>query len=300
MRPRGLSRVVLVLVLVGASSCLGLGAPAALADAPVDRGWWTLTNPGPPAPAQAPPDVPADGLLVQGGPTAPVALAGLIFEPAAGATAQRLVLNVVSSSATTPGAVLELCPLSVPALNAEQGGPIADAPAYDCARKVTAAPGADGSSYTFDLRSLASTGPLAVAVLPTAPTDRVVLSKPGADSLVTSTPPVMFSPEPFPSEPAASAPAEGPVAQAPSLGTTELPPITPSVPAAAEAPTVAPTPTPAPGLASVIPTTAAAAVTGRDHHGAVGAGLLALLAAGCGLWAFAGRGPGLDGAEPIA
>lgn len=289
------------MVMAGTSACLGLGVPVARADAPVDRGWWTATNPGSPVPAQAPPDVPADGLLVQGGAgDTPSALAGLIYEPEAGATAEKLVLKVVASSATTPGAVLQLCPLVSPVLNAQQGGPMADAPAYDCTRKVTAAPDDDGGSYTFQLSALASSGPVAVAVLPTTPTDRVVLAKPGVDSLVTHAPAAAFSPAPFPSAPATTSPntpvAPAPVAGAPSLGTVVLPAVPPAVTAAPQAPTLAENSPGMRALASVVPTAGAVAAS-RDHHAAVGAVLLALLAVGSGLWAYAGRDPDLDATD---
>jgi hypothetical protein len=286
MRVSRVSRAAVV--VAGTSACLGLGLPAVRADAPVDSGWWTQANPGAPAPvpAVAPPDVPADGLLVQGGATDPVAFAGLIYEPEVGATAKQLVLKVVSPSGTTPNAVLKLCPLTTASLNAEQGGPIADAPAYDCTRSVTASPDADGGGYTFTLRAIASSGPFGVALLPTSPTDRVVLAKAGADSLVTT--PAPFSPAPFPSEPAFTAAPQVPVAQAPALGAAELPAVTPSL--APQAPTVAEPPTDSQVQASVVPTVDVAA-TSHDHHAAVGGALLAALAAGCGLWAFAGRNP---------
>lgn len=293
MRPRAIRRWLLV--VTGAAACLGLGNLAAFADAPVDQGWWTVSNPGAPAPvpAQPPPDVPADGLLVQGGPTDPVALAGLIFEPEASAVAQQLVLKVASPSATTAGAVLMLCPLDAPALKAEQGGPIADAPAYDCTQNVTAARSADGSSYTFALHALDTVGPLAVAVLSSAPTDRVVLAKPGDEALVTTAPTSVFSPTPFPSEPESTTAPPDPEAEPPALGGGGVPAITPPVPAATPAPTVAPSPTAAAVRGSVVPP-ADAASTGGEHHKAVGALLLALLATGCALWACAGRGPGLS------
>lgn len=274
-----------VVVLAATSALVGGGAASARADTPVDRGWWTVANPGAPAPVPAvtPPDVPAGGLLVQGGATDPAAFAGLVYEPAEGATPQQLVLKVVSPSATTPGAVLKVCPLTSPSLNAEQGGPIADAPAFDCTRSVTAAPDDDGTGYTFNLRAVASAGAFGLAVLPTAPTDRVVFAEPAADSLVTGTPTAAFSPAPFPTEPATT--PEVPSAQPPALGAAQLPTVTSSL--APQAPTVADNATDSQVQASVIPTVDVAA-TSRDHHRAVGAGLLAALALAAGLWTVAG------------
>ena len=61
---------------------------------------------------------------------------------------------------------------------------MSDAPPYNCAHKVTAAPSADGK-YQFDASGLVSNGVLAVAILPTGPIDRVVLNAPDANSLTT-------------------------------------------------------------------------------------------------------------------
>jgi hypothetical protein len=70
-----------------------------------------------------------------------------------------------------------------------QGGPLADAPAYDCAKPVPATVASDGS-FLFDGSTLVRDGVLAVAILATGPTDRVPLIRPGDDSLtVTPAPP---------------------------------------------------------------------------------------------------------------
>lgn len=161
--------------------------PAASADAPAAAGWWTSLNPGStlgsPTPPP-PPDVPADGLLIEGGADAsPTAFAGLVYQLPAGVTASRLTLTVASNSATTPASSLELCPLTNPAVIADHGGPMSDAPTYRCTRKVTAAPSTDGKTYRFNAALLVVDSALAVAVLPTAGTDRVVLAAPSASSL---------------------------------------------------------------------------------------------------------------------
>jgi hypothetical protein len=100
-----------------------------------------------------------------------------------GATASTLTLTVASNSASTPKAVLELCPLVEPVVTPEQGGPSADAPPYDCTHSVSAGPNTAGSAYQFQVSDLVSDGSLGVAVLPTSPTDRVVLDQPDASSL---------------------------------------------------------------------------------------------------------------------
>jgi hypothetical protein len=186
---------VLMGVLAAGVGVIGV-ASSANAAAPDQQGWWTQTNPGlgsqtglavpsPPAPA----DVPSKGLLIEGGSSAasPNAYAALVYQLAAGATS--LTLAVATGAANTPASTLRICPLVNPKLNAEQGGPMGDAPAFDCAHSSTAGPSADGTSYHFQVASLVAGDNLAVAILPTTATDRVVFDEPGASSLtVTSNP----------------------------------------------------------------------------------------------------------------
>lgn len=170
----------------------GIPFGPAQAQAPDEQGWWTATTPSLPAvgvtaPAAppAPPDVPAEGLLVEGGPaaTSPLAYAAVLYELSSGETATTLTLDVAPQSATTPNATLEICPLTHASFQSEQGGPMSDAPAYSCAKNVTAQPSASGNSYKFAVSRIAQGGSLAIAVLPTSPTDRVVLSEPDSSSL---------------------------------------------------------------------------------------------------------------------
>ena len=170
----------LLLTTVVATLAVGIVPTAARADAPRDQGWWTVTNPVP-----APPDVPARGLLVQGGGSTPAAIAAVLYELSPGSTASTLTLSVAPNSLTTPAATLQLCPLLQPINHPEQGGPMSDAPPYNCAKKVTAAPGSDGKSYQFGVSALVTDNLVAVAILPTGPVDRVVLAAPDAKSLTT-------------------------------------------------------------------------------------------------------------------
>src|SRR3954451_17374088 len=167
--------------LVGmATTAMAAGMMAsASADEPVQQGWWTATNPGglPTVPAPLPPDVPADGLLVQGGPNGPTAFAAVVYSFDAGATVGQLTLTVARPSATTPAAALQVCPLGSPDILGEQGGPMSDAPTYSCTNKATAQPDDSGDNYKFTVTSLVGQGSLAVAILPVDPTTRVVLSK---------------------------------------------------------------------------------------------------------------------------
>lgn len=156
---------------------IGLATHDAGADAPSQQGWWTTAS----TPVGVAPDVPPKGLLIEGGPSSPVAYAGLVYPLVPGAEASTLTLRVAPNSATTPNSTLELCPLDQPSVHAQQGGPMSDAPTYTCERHATAEH-SDGG-YRFDVAKLVSGGALAVAILPTDPTDRVVLSEPDGNSL---------------------------------------------------------------------------------------------------------------------
>lgn len=190
-------RLAVLSVLLGFAGalavCLTMHAAPAAADAPEQQGWWTVLNPGIgglSAPAPIPPDVPSNGLLVEGGPTAssPAAFAALLYSLGQGASASTLTLQVTSNSATTPNSTLEVCPLSSDSFNAQEGGPASAAPSYDCTKKVTASASSNGTSYQFDASSLVSNGTLAVAVLPTSPSDRVVFNAPDSNSLAVQAP----------------------------------------------------------------------------------------------------------------
>jgi hypothetical protein len=181
---------VLAGALVAGTALLWCDVPAASAAAPAAAGWWTSLNPGStlgsPTPPP-PPDVPSDGLLVEGGAdSTPTAFAALVYELSPGMAAGKLTLTVAANSATTPASSLQLCALSNPTIIVEHGGPMADAPTYNCSAKLTTAPSADGSRYEVDVARLVVDGVLAVAVLPTSQTDRVVLAAPDASSLTTT------------------------------------------------------------------------------------------------------------------
>jgi hypothetical protein len=186
----------LAVVLAGAAMALAAVAGLTLnagAVATSEQGWWTTTNLGGTTqslglPPPAPPDVPADGLLIEGGASAasPIAYAGLIYQVPSGAAAGTLTLTVAPDSVTTPESTLEVCPLTIPVLIPDQGGPLSDAPAYDCTTNTTAKATSSGDGFTFDVSKLVSNGVLALAILPTSATDRVVFSQPSATSLAVT------------------------------------------------------------------------------------------------------------------
>lgn len=99
-----------------------------------------------------------------------------------------LTLEVTSPSATTPASVLQLCPVAGVSIAAQQGGPMADAPAFSCPLSVSSRPSSNGTTYSFPVSCLVTDGRLAVAVLPTAPSDRVVLAQPLNESLTFAAP----------------------------------------------------------------------------------------------------------------
>jgi hypothetical protein len=288
---------------------VGLAPMVARADAPTEQGWWTVANPGglPLSPADATAaDVPADGLLVQSGPINPTspcnctALAAVIYELKDGTTATDFTLKVAPNSGTTPVATLELCPLVNAGLHSEQGGPLGDAPDYDCKHHESAALGAGDSSFTFHVGSLVSDGILAVAIIPGDSTSRVVLSKPNSSSLATTE--STSSGPAFPA-PSISAPSTTDSGSAPVTGgAAAQQPSVPSLPQQSsvggsdpgQTPVIAPSP-----AATAVATTPVAATSSTDKGSTPIAILIIVagIAVASALWAVAGRGPGQGIAE---
>ncbi|MCW2572532.1 MAG: hypothetical protein JWO88_2590, partial [Frankiales bacterium] len=183
---------------------LGLASPG-YADSPSSQGWWNAANQGLAQPPD-PPDVPSDGLLLQGGLSAPSAYAALAFTLPPETTAASLTLDVASTA--TQATSVQACPAK-PGWKPAQGGPMADAPPYDCARSVAAVLTADGKHLVFrDVSGLATIdGALSLALVP-GDSDRVALAKPDASALAVQQagPPVVAAPPP------AVTPANGSIA----------------------------------------------------------------------------------------
>ena len=197
-----MKRIVLGVVLLFLLVVLGGWPSSVSASAPRQQGWWTSS----PVPR---PDAPDDGLVVEGGVAAPTSYAALVYDVGEGATVGALTLAVAADSATTPNSSLQACPLDEAAIQPEQGGAMADAPAYDCGTSVTAGPASDGASYELDVASLVRDGVLAVAIVPSTPADRVVLAAPGDDSLAVQRPAATPSGDPA-GEATVPAPAASP------------------------------------------------------------------------------------------
>jgi len=290
---------------VGVVSLAGFSGPAT-AQAPRLQGWWESTNPGglPVAPPAAP-DVPSDGLLVQAGPSGPSAYAALVYDLPADATAQSLTLQLAPGTLPSAAPTLTLCGLRQPSFAAQQGGPMSDAPAYDCGHTASAI--LDGSSFTFRVGSLVSDGALAVAVLPGDASTRAALAQPtdssltvssGSSALVTTVPPLD-------SGSAASAGGDGAATQAapPALpGLTSVPAPASvdaaAVPAAQVAPAADAATQPAVAAPAATSLAATPAAATRTAGGALRRVLLVLLAAALAsavvAWAFVGSAPEVE------
>ncbi len=217
---RHLRRSVSAVVMTGA--LLGTMSPPAAAATGLEAGWWTTL------PVAVEPDVSEDSLLVRGGPDpeSPIAYAAIDVRLATGERPQTLTLSVTPESATTPTTTLRLCPL-LETFTPARGGTADRAPAYDCETSVDADPDDEGVVYEFDVSDLTSAGGLAVAVLPTEVTDRVVLDVPGPEAITSrfeaTEPDVAAPPGPPATTPGAQ---DGSFAPGPSPSPTFSPPPT--------------------------------------------------------------------------
>ncbi|MEA2682594.1 MAG: hypothetical protein QOK05_922 [Chloroflexota bacterium] len=170
---------------------VALSAPAS-ASTPSDMhyGWWTQAAAGGLGGAIAP-DVPADGLLVQNSPSAPVAMAAISFSVPDGGTATIKLDTAGHPVMTQPP---QACLLTSP-FTPSEGGAWTDRPTYDC--KAPLAGQASGTSITFAATSLARGGRVAVAILAVGAGDRIAFAKPVVD--IQAPPPQQaVAPEPVP------------------------------------------------------------------------------------------------------
>ncbi len=319
-------RRALVAVALVAGPCVVAAPGAHAADQDPQAGWWSTTDtsavPAPPVAVPVPvdpatataPDVPEDGLLVQGSADAPTAYAAVAYPVPPGVRAGTLTLTQAPGTASTPGAALKLCPLVEASFTPAQGGPAADAPEYDCGKSVDAT--VTGADYAFEAGPLVHDGVLAVAVVPASPVARVVLGAPTAASLGTSGTPsgpsggTASAPEPAGGAQPDSTPP-GPAggtgtASDPGLSTAVDPAgsvVPDSVPPADAAPLEAPAPVQEPAVVApdaasnpysadsqaAVPVAQSASTSGGGSPGRVLGVLLAgALALAASLWAFAG------------
>ena len=203
---------------------LTLTSVSASAAAPTTYGWWTQTSVGG-AGQSTQPDVPADGMLLQNGPTGPVAISALSFTVPTGVLPDKLTLSVSGQPVITQPPVA--CPATTPVKSAE-GGPWSDAPGYDCSHSVTGSVNAASTEVQFMVGNLVNSQTLAVVILAGGATDRVAFTKPGADALsetsgVSEAPTAASNPAPQTDFQPPAAPAQ--VQQAPFPQFPNLPPV---------------------------------------------------------------------------
>ena len=205
--------------LVAAALAVSVATPASAAT--VRGGWWTQTGA---ASAVLDSDVPSGGLLVQGSPDEPLAIAAV----AADGRLSTVVVPVVGHAVMF--SPVQACRLTG-AFTPVQGGPWADRPPYDCTGAVEATQA--GANLTFAVGALA--------------TDGVVLVAGGQADRVALGPPTVMLQDSAPQAPGAVAPppqlAAGPTSDGltgPAPAEAQMPPLAsvqqPVLPAPAAAP----------------------------------------------------------------
>lgn len=175
MRRRGLGALATAAV---ALALVPSARPAGAAPTAIAVGWWST------APALTYSDVPDGGFVAQGGPSTPAAYAAVAFQLGVDDEVDGLRLLIAPGSLSVPTSPLAACPL-VEGFTPVAGGPIADAPDYDCGAGVPGTTGEDGSAHEFDLTDLPDRdgAALALAIVPLGPTARVAFEAPGIDAL---------------------------------------------------------------------------------------------------------------------
>jgi hypothetical protein len=164
--------------------------------APKAYGWWSQTNIGGIVLAQ--PDVPQKGMLVENGPSGPIALSALRFSLKDGAAATRLELSISGTPVITQPPVA--C-ISTTAFESAQGGAWEGRPEYDCKQSVPGVVNAEQTLIRFVVETLAERRSLSVAILAGGPADRIAFAKPGSETLSLKT---IATRSPSSSEPAES------------------------------------------------------------------------------------------------
>lgn len=290
------ARRLLPLLVVACAS--GLVATGAGAEVPDGRGWWTIAG-EPPLVEVASADVPEGGLLIQGSSDDPIAFGALTFDLSDGREPLTLTLSVVPESVSTPTSTLLLCSLTSP-FDAADGGPIDDAPSYDCDGAIDAEPDESGS-YTWDVSSLPSGTELAVAVLGTGPADRVVIAPPGLDTLQVTSSSVVAPPTTPPVASSAPSAGDSTVPPLPSSGAaTPAPPGLLLGPTTGQAAPIAPSAPSISGPTAPLPFTPVESSTSAAANMAAVA-LLFLLAVSAGTtWVLAGNDSGAVDAATVA
>ncbi|HEU5085756.1 MAG TPA: hypothetical protein VFU14_20610 [Acidimicrobiales bacterium] len=241
-----------------AGAAISLPAAAAQGEAP-EVGWWTVNQiAGLPIGRAA--LVPPGGSQVASGSDGPVSVAAVRF-PAGGGATYEVGIELGSDADT---ATVVACPI-VEAWEPVSGGPLADAPAWDCTLgEATGTIDPDAATVTWQLPAeLVRDGVLDVILVPTdgGASFTLTMSAPADDAVTPSSEP---APTTTSSLPQAGAPT-GPTATTSPPGPTPVPV---RVPAPALAPGAAPTSSAPVGLPSPLPTTTGAPGSGTELAGA--------------------------------
>jgi hypothetical protein len=181
--------------------------PASAASvAPTVMAWWNVQNQGV-VPPPAPPGVNPGDLFVEGaGGNQPAAapapfpsgvgsqgaadaISGLTFNIGSGAKVEKLTLHFDGMAPVQSS--VEACRATAP-FGAQENGPWADVPPYDCTTTAVGKVAPDGQTIVFaDIGALVKNGGLSVVLVPQF-YDRQVWTKPAADALTFSPPAPKF------------------------------------------------------------------------------------------------------------
>lgn len=178
--------------------CLGVAVAAApvpaAALAPVGTGWWWRAQAGLLVDVPHPPQVPEDGLYVEGAPDGPSAVAALRFRVPEHSVGIGLVLQVADER-NGEEAVLLVCPAAGPWVPAHGGRWDARPEAACEGQGVPGQRAPDGASWTFALNLLSFSGARDLVLLPGVDDTRpegvngsvfaVAFEPPGESALIT-------------------------------------------------------------------------------------------------------------------
>lgn len=231
------------------AAAIGLPAAAAQGEAP-EVGWWTANQiAGLPIGRAA--LVPPGGSQVASGSDGPVSVAAVRFPAGAGGAGYEVGIELGSDADT---AAVVACPI-VEAWEPVSGGPLADAPAWDCSLgEATGTVDPDAATVTWQLpAALVRDGAVDVILVPTdgAASFTLTMSAPADDAVTSRSEPARTTTS---SPPRAGAPT-GPTATTAAPGPTRAPVPVPAPPLGAGP---APTSSAPVGLPSPLPTTTVA------------------------------------------
>src|SRR3954453_6309744 len=166
------ARIATVVAMVVAAGVVVSSRVPADAVQGVQSGYWWQGQPDG-APLPAPPSVPGNGLWVSGSETAPVAIAAIHIQLAAGETSPALTAKInsafppvqLTSGANADQLVVMACPTTAPWTPA-QAGAWSARPKYDCGRAVHGTVSPDGATISFDLGGVVTDDKVDVALVP--------------------------------------------------------------------------------------------------------------------------------------